>query len=126
MVIPLTASILQKEFLVLMEILDTVILDNMRLGVVFRAAAVLAIWEGADPRLLVCVQADVADKVGHAGALLVAVGAAEVRLVIFSQVLIEILGLMPDQLAVWKRAQQHDRFCRRCIWRRHGLWAEVC
>lgn len=112
-VISLPAPILQKELLVLVKIFYPVILDDMRLGVIFCASAVLTIRKGANPRLLIGMKANVANKVGHASALLFAIGAGKVSFVMFPQMLVQIFSLVPHQLAIWKRALKNNSL-RRC------------
>lgn len=94
-VISLAAPVLQKELLVLMKIFYSMILNDVRLCVIFCASTILTIRQWADPRLFIRMKANVTNKVGHARALLFAIGAGKVRLVVLPQMLVQIFSLVP-------------------------------
>jgi hypothetical protein len=78
-----------------MKIFYSVVLNDVRLRVILCASTILTIRQWADPRLFIRMKANVANKVGHARALLFAIGAGKVRLVVLPQMLVQIFSLVP-------------------------------
>lgn len=80
----------------LVEILDAVVLYDVRLRVILCSTSVLAASNRADPWFFIRVKTNVTDEVAHARGLLIAVWAFEICLVVIPQVAIETLCLSPN------------------------------